>query len=59
MEVEDIDCRYMEGYEFMGEGQRCKMVDEFIPGAYKIEKFIVEGYFLGSKLYATRGFEVD
>ena len=60
-EIKVIDARemqYMESLDVPAD-KLVPIIDSNIPGSYKIEKFIVEGFFLGSKMYATQCFDVD
>jgi hypothetical protein len=50
--------QHMENPQYDGSAN-VKIVDDNIPGSYKIEKFITEGYFLGSKMYAVKCFDVE
>lgn len=38
---------------------KCNLLNDDICGCYKKEKFIIEGYWLGSKNYGLRAFDFD
>lgn len=56
MKIKDFDIRYSETLyddKMKMEHPDLNIIDDNILGCYKIEKFIKEGYFLGSKMYAV------
>ena len=53
--VEDDDPRDIN----TGIHRRIKLLDDMICGAYKIEKYIIEGILLGAKMYALKAFDLD
>lgn len=62
LKIEDFDIRYSESMydeNVRQEHPYVKMIDDNILGCYKIEKFIKEGFFLGSKMYATNCLDVE
>lgn len=59
MNLKGIDARRMDYSIGCKDHLMVPMIDSDMCGANKVEKFIIEGYYLASKTYATKAFDME